>query len=382
LQIVRVDRRHLAAWMGAVGLGIVARELPLLLLLGPGLFVTQTAAALSSRIVGVPALSTLADLSRGIDTVPAGGHMFDVFAFGQEVLSATRVAEPTLTTEWRLGDTAVTLTFLALVLVWVGRRFGRWDPSGRALRFPLTAGAASFLAAARFLIALWTWVIVTITVPILGSPASPAGYGIVGPGEYFLALAAVASYAYMVTAWVQWRPRAERARRAPGILALGLLGIVALGAAGALRVWPHQAWSTYPGVPEWTPDAARLRGLARHRGEVVMTNAPPTVVGFFTDEAVLGDCGTDVLTADGRVGDVTRCGLVPAKGFARGTPLAPSRYVLFPEFPGSATCDRDCGDRLAAALADRYETVEANPLYRVFDVTRARPTRPPPAEGR
>lgn len=388
LRIVRFERRHAAAFLGAAGLGIALHALQSVCFFGPALFARETFLALSNRVVGVPTFDQLTQFYRSIDLVHHGAQRLDLLGLGANLLSTLHLAEA-IGYFWRVGETTLTLALLALVFLWGASRLGRWNWESGTLTIPRGGEAAALVADARFFAAIGAWVLATIAVPMAMFPAYSAGYGLSGMGDFFLAILVVAAYAHMISRWVCWRPRLDPAaplralslsRLAPVVLSLAFLLAIGAGLYRTASVWHYRMWTSSLQSDSNPDDDGLVRLGAELGGQVAMTNVYPTMVGFFTREAVLGGCERPALLADGRLAPV-KCHVAFVRGFGRRPTVAPRYWVLFRTkyFTGFSLCRDTCLDRLYADLSARYPKTFENGVYTVFDVTRLRPA--PPAPG-
>lgn len=385
LQILRLDRRHVVAFALAAALGIALHATQSVLLFGPWVFAKETALALANRAIGIPSMAELTAFYRSLDLVHHGGHRLDLLALGAALLSTLRLAEPTLTRSWTVGEMTITGGVLLAFLLWGGSRLGRFNWRFRTLTIPRDDEALALIAAARRFGALGLWVAGIIVVPLLMFPAYSVDYGLSGMGEYFLAILMVAVYAFAGSRWIAWWPAL---RQADPAIALGwpavrqLVPAVLLFALGlwslhsTVAVWHSRLWAASWLVPDSNPDASDLVELGQAlKGKVVMTNVYPTTVGFFTEEAALGGCERAVFRGDGGL-DPTQCHLIPIRGIGRGLPVRPTHYVLFREkhLTGFTRCRDACLHALHQSVSDRYPVVLTTRLYTIFDVTRTRPS--------
>jgi hypothetical protein len=383
LRIVPFERRHLVAFLATAALGLVLHAAQSVLLFGPGVFLQETALALSNRMVGVPSMEDLTAFYRSIDVVHHGGHRLDLLGLGASVLSTLRIAEPTLTRSWTVGEMTITLALLLAVLLWGASRLGRWEWTRGTLTIPRTSASAELIDAGQRLGRLALWGLAAVAVPLALFPAYSVDYGLAGMGEYFLGIVLVAIYAFAVSRWLRWRPRRpagpdgmRRSWQALGAAACWAAILVRMvwAAERSVTVWHSRMWTASWQVPDANPDASDLVQLGETlRGKVVMTNVYPTTVGFFTEEIALGGCERPVFGGDGRI-DPARCHLVPVRGFGRGVTVAPTHYVLFhrKHLTGFTRCRDLCLETFHRAVSERYPAVLGTGLYTVFDLTRPR----------
>ncbi len=390
-RIVRFERRHLIAFLLTAALGLVLHGAQSVLLLGPGLFLEETALALSNRAVGIPSMENLTAFYRAIDVVHHGGHRLDLLGLGATILSTLRIAEPTLTKSWSIGEVTITLALLVAVLLWGVSRLGLWQWGAGTLTIPRAPESVELIDAARRLGRLALWGLAAVAIPLALVPAYSVDYGLSGMGEYFLGIVMVAIYAFAVSQWLRWRPslpaRADRTRWSWSVLRpigcwAAILVMIVWAAERTVTVWHSRMWTASWQVPDSNPDVDDLVQLGEAlRGKVVMTNVYPTTVGFFTEEVALGGCEGPVFGGDGRI-DPGRCHLVPVRGFGRGVTVTPTHYVLFhrKHLTGFTRCRDACLDAFRRAVSARYPTVLGTGLYTVFDLTRPRPATSSPGK--
>jgi hypothetical protein len=348
---------HALAFLGAAVAGIVAHALQSVVLFGPAVFVRETMLALSNRMFGVPNYEDLKAFYRSIDVVHHGTHHLDVLRLGRAVAAALRIV-----------GTALTVVLLLMVAGLELARLGRMDWGRRQLVVPRTPESEALARTLRRFVAVGVWVGLAIVVPMLMFPAYSADYGLSGMNEYFLGIAAVAAYGFMLTTAARWfRSMPWRELNPMGLVVwLVVVAVAAVGMAGLAEKQLKALGSVEREARLKNPDWALLEITRLIPGQVVMTNVYPTTAGFFTHEAAYGGCEEAVFHDDGSV-DPNRCHTGFFKGFGRTTEIVPTHYVLFRAlFTGFTMCLGECLEDLHNFVAARHEVVVENERFTIF----------------
>jgi len=356
-RLVPFQRAHATAFLGAAVAGIVAHALQSVVLFGPAVFMRETVLALSNRMFGVPNYEDLKAFYRSIDVVHHGTHHLDLFRLARAVAAALR-----------LVGTALTVVLVVMVVGLEFARLGRMEWSRRQFVVPRTPEAEALAHTVRRFVVLGVWVSLAIVIPMLMFPAYSADYGLSGMNEYFLGIAAVAAYGFMLVTAASWFRSMPWRQFNPMGLVLWL-GVVVLALAAMAGVGAKQL-KALGGVErearQKNPDRALLEIRRLIPGEIVMTNVYPTTAGFFTEEAAYGGCEEAVFADDGSV-DPNRCHTGFFKGFGRRTDIVPTHYVLFRAlFTGFTMCLGDCLEDLHNLVASRHDVVVENERFTIF----------------
>jgi len=353
-QIVRFDRKHVIAFLGVATFGIFAHALQSVVLLGPAFFFKEVALAVSNRMFGIPTFEELKVFYSSMDLVHHGTHRFDLYRLGRMVL-------------WSLRNVGFVLGGMALLvaLVWQTLRLGHWSSRSRELTIPRNQESESFFTAVRSFVALAIWAIATTAIPLLMFPAYSADYGLSGMNEYFLAVAAVVAFAYILSRSVRSQDGMPLSWNH-----IGLWVVLILSVSGSLIGTTYAYTNRFRNVVEQAfapnPDQSLLEIGNRLKGKVVMSNVYPTTVGFFTEEAAFGGCERTVFRSDGSV-DPNQCHTGFFRGFGRTTDVRPTHYVLFQAlFTGFTLCQHQCLEELYDFVAARHEVIYKNKRFTIF----------------
>jgi hypothetical protein len=344
LRVIPMRRPELLLTFGLVVGGVVLHLLQTVLIVGWRMFAEEIWFTLSNRATGMPTHDDLRALYERLGFVLFGGHVFSPERFKHALWLAF----------WFPGRLAVAGLFVALFLVSLGS--GVWSWKGR--RVHVFREYVHWIAKVA---KIGLWMGAAIIVPLAMFPAYAADYGLYGTSEFLLALfvAFVVGTAVRLirdTTYPVWAKRVGFA-----LLMVAVLWIVNV----QVRSFETLAGRT----AEWmvqSPDEEGFGWLADHlRGQVVMTNVDPIVVGFFTRESAYGGCHRSSLP---------RSAIEPQNCFVRSFKLNPAAGLPVPRAFvwygfGQAFCRaQECMSR--EEIARSYPTLFESKRLAVFDLAR------------
>jgi hypothetical protein len=343
LRLIPMRRRELLLACGLVAAGVFLHLLQTVLVVGWSMFAKEIWFTLSNRATGFPTHEALRALYERLGFVLFGGHVFSPERFKHALWLAF----------WFPGRLVVAGVFGALVLVSLGVE--AWSPRerrGHVFR-DLVQWAANVTK-----IGLWTGA--AIIVPLMMFPAYASDYGLYGTSEFLLAI--------FVAFAVGIAFRFIRNASYPGWTQRVLFALLMIAMLWIVNVQARSFATLARGTGEWMMQSPAEEGfawIAEHlRGEVVMTNVDPIVVGFFTRESAYGGCHRESLPLNGP--EAERCFVRSFRtNRAAGLPI-PRAFVWYGF--GQAFCRGD--DCIALEeIAQRYPTLFETKRMAVFDVT-------------
>ena len=288
LGIIRVDRRHLLVFSGAVTFGVLLHFFQNLLFLGPWIFLKELQFTLANRMFALPISDELRAMYQSIGVVHQGFYQFDVEALWGTICRALYIA----------GSPGISWTLMLLVVLSLMLSLARASQFDRNEGvFTIRRGHGT--AMLRYFGALAMWVVATIVLPLLTFPAYSVSYQPSAANRFFLAVLGTAGMAYLgrevvgvlrrlrppsSVVWKDWRQT--------GLVCLGIVLLI-----GTLHLVYRVGKAYRAGarvvVKESTRDDTAWQvanALQPLKGEIVMTNVYPTLVSFFTREATFGGC--------------------------------------------------------------------------------------------
>jgi len=364
--LVRLDTRHMSAFLVIVTFGVVLHLLQNLLYLGPRLFIQELGMTLGNRTVGVPTKAELRQFYQSIGMVHHGVTALNPRAL---LLQVVRVLVFP-------GFLLVVLGGLGCLVWTIFQRLSRAGHGTLVVVDRETATAISYFSA------LSVWIVGTLILPMLMFPALTQEYGLTGTGVhlYFVAIGAVAIVLYVI------RQVARRWSSADGWLIVGLLVVIVLTGLGLRLVIRWDIRELREALSEFrTFRSAELSDIRTDfAGQVFMTNINPVTVGFFAQAAGHGVCGLASLPEAGDV-DVSTCHVSYMRRREHYAHLRP-RYFFFSHYlmPGFSDClpsemlpllergGDDCMDLMHDRLSERFQRIYINDLFEVFDLHAAK----------
>ena len=298
LRIIRLRRAEVLALLVAGTLGIVAHLLQSVVLLGLHVSLEELRLTLSNRMFGVPTTSQLRDFYQSIAVVHQGFHQFDWSLIAEVLGRSLRPA----------GEWLANLVFCGLVLGAIVLALApsvRLITEERSIRIAQveTTGTLQVLPASIL------WAAAVIVLPLMAFPAYAASYQLSGGNHFFLA--AVATLGICCTVKESWLAIRRLARR-DGLesgswvvsLAVSVLLVIGL-TVFVIAVGKVQIRDLSRSVQQARRAGAMQRDLLEIagplKGQIVMSNVYPSVVGFFSREATLGGCEIETFPRDGRL---------------------------------------------------------------------------------
>ncbi len=363
------SRRPLMVVAGAAVLAIGAHLLQTPLALGWPVFAKELWFTVSNRLTGEPTREELVGFYRSVHIVLYGEHVFSLRHFAKAVFAAlSGCCSLGGSPSWfELFPGGATWAMAVASAVVVGTaRGGKWAPGDKVLVVSREIGDV-----ARRLGTLALWIGGAILTPFLMFPAFSSDYGLNGTNEFLLGILAVGGIG--MAAGLAQNPRLVEVERTivRVLLVVCVLGIAMPQAAAITRTTLRVAkWVVRPSA-----EAAFLEVAAGLRGEVVMTNVDPAVVGFFTRELALGGCQRKAVPS-GRVVPEA-CQVYFVRGFPGPLKLRPTAFVWVGS--GNMFCTPpNCIE--PEDLARLYDTRFSSSLVKVFDL--AQPPSRRAAAGR
>lgn len=351
LGVLPIRGRELLLLLGMVAAGIALHLLQTVVLLGWPLFWRELVAVLGNRMFGVPTRQQLVEFYRTIGLVHYGGHVFSIRRLW-EVLTGSwwfpaREA-------WELLVSVLLAVSLGLGVQWRG------------------AGQPAFVerSVARWVLdlaALVAWIAVSIATPLVMFPAFSGDYGLNGANGFLLALFVMLCFG------ITWRLLARLPAPVPvrQMLVFALVGTL----AWTCVVHVQRVGRVAVEVAGWRARLGLETGLgevaSRLRGQVVMTNVDPTMVGFFTRAAAFGGCHRPSLLGGGV--DPSRCFVQFIRGYPDAGRPAPTAFVQVGDSQTFCAVPADCVT--TADLAGQYARLFVSERVAAFDLTR--PLSPP-----
>lgn len=374
-QLVRLDRSHLLAFLGVLGLGIFAHLLQNFLYLGPALFFKELGMVLSNRIVGFPTMRDLKLFYDSVGLVHHGSHPIHVGAFLFQLLAGLRF------------PAAIPVGLAALVLaasiVWWDLQYDRAEGVLVVRRGKATEVLAHFGKVA-------VWIAGTVTLPLMMFPAFAQEVSLYGSGTslYFVGMGATAVLLYALRKIVQLRPlwpgypgKFGSKWLFASCLWIGLIVAFALSVEQVASVHVEKFAGVIPAYRQ--NRYARLEDLRRYfAGQLTMTNINAVTVGFLTQEAGFGVCGPEAVPDRGSI-DPQKCYVAFMRRHDHYAKVRPRYFVFFWSrdlFPGFADClpsgillgQERGGDSCVAVmhrrLSERFQRVFDNGVFEVFDL--------------
>jgi hypothetical protein len=375
--LIDVDGRHLLAFLGSIGVGIVLHLIQNTAYLGPHVFFDELRIVISNRMVGLPDKDEVKQFYDSVGLVHHGASTFHLGTFLGQIARGLRFP----------GARYIGLTAVACVawVVWKGASYDR------------TVGAVSVrrhqkIASLQDIGKLAVWAGLTVTLPLLLFPAFAQEVNLYGNGTnlYFLSVVAAAVLVY-ASRVLQESAACWPDRRLEGIIRTGAcLGLVVLIGLTAYVVVRAQLQGLSAVAHEYREyryvDLGDLRD--RFIGASFMTNVNPVTVGFLTGTAGHGVCGPQSVAASGAI-DLSGCHSLYARRRDHYLARVPRYFFFFHSadlFPGFADClpsgylpgqDRGgdtCLGTMRQRLASRFDNVYENRLFTAFDL--AAPPRP------
>jgi len=348
LGLVPLRGRELLLLSVLVAAGVILHLLQTVFVVGLGMFVKEIWFTVANRATGIPTHEELRALYEGLGFVLFGGHQF----------SPTRFKHAVWLAFWFPGRFVVVAIFGGLVFIALSSEVWRLKSAGIHVsrEFVQTVASVGKITA---------WIGSAIAVPLVMFPAYASDYGLYGTNEFLLAMLVALAVAIAVRFIRQARyPRSTK-------LVLSALVIIAMVWLVGVQARAFAALAAAP--PDWTVQSPEQEGfawVAEHlRGEVVMTNVDPIVVGFFTRESAYGGCHRESLARNGA--DPRRCFVRSFRTNERAELPVPRAFVWYAF--GQAFCrGDDCVTR--AEIAEKYPTLFSTTRMAVFDL---RPTDRP-----
>jgi hypothetical protein len=296
LRIIRLDRSDVLALLGAGCLGVVLHLLQSVALLGPRLSLEELRLTISNRMLGVPTTRELRDFYQSIAVVHQGFHKLDWRLFGDVMRESLR---PVAGWGTSLLWAGLTIGGLVLALVASIRLI-----SDRRLRIP----RGEVTTAMHVLPASVLWAAGVIVFPLMVFPAYAASYQLSGANRFFVAAVITLGLGYAAREF--WRGLGRLARQdgfepwrwraTLGVAGLLLMGFVicgvTLGKAQAKGFHQSARQAFRSGTT-----SELLEIVEPLKGQVVMSNVYPSVVGFFSREATFGGCEIEAFSPEGRL---------------------------------------------------------------------------------
>lgn len=351
LGVLPMRGRELLLLLGMVAAGIALHLLQTVVLLGWPLFWRELVAVLGNRVFGVPTRQQLEEFYRAIGLVHYGGHVFSI----------RRLWEVVTASWWFPAREAWELLVSVLLVVSLGLGV-----------HPRGAGQSAFVdrSVARWVLdlaALVAWIAVSIATPLVMFPAFSGDYGLNGANGFLLALFVMLCFG------ITWRLLARLPAPVPvrHMLVFALVGtlawtcVVHVQRVGRVAV-EVAGWSARLGLETGLGEVA-----SRLRGQVVMTNVDPTMVGFFTQAAAFGGCHRPSLPGGGV--DPSRCFVQFIRSYPDAGRPAPTAFVQVGDSQTFCTVPADC--ITSADLERRYARLFVSERVSAFDLTR--PLSPP-----
>jgi hypothetical protein len=342
LRVIPMRRRELLLMFGLVVSGVALHLLQTVLIVGWRMFAKEIWFTLSNRATGMPTHDELRALYERLGFVLFGGHVFSPERFKHALWMAF----------WFPGRLVVAGVFVALFLVSLGSE--AWSLRERRVHV-----VREYVHWTANVAKIAVWIGAAITVPLAMFPAYASDYGLYGTSEFllaiFVAFAVGTTFRFVRDAsypvWVK--------RVASALLVIAVLWIV------NVQVRSFETLAT----AEWmvqSPDEEGFGWLADQlRGQVVMTNVDPIVVGFFTRESAYGGCHRSSLPPGA---------IEPQNCFVRSFKLNPVAGLPVPRAFvwygfGQAFCRaQECISR--EEIARRYPTFFESKRLAVFDLAR------------
>lgn len=349
LGVLPMRARELFLLLGLVAAGIVAHLLQTAVLLGWPLFWRELVATLGNRMFGVPTHQELEAFYRAISLVHYGGHVFSIRRLWAVVTASW----------WFPAREAWELLLSVLLVVNVGLGLKRQGAGQPVLLERSVAGWVLNLAALVISIAL------SIATPLVMFPAFSGDYGLNGANGFMLALFVMLCFG------ITWR-LLERLPATPVVrhmLVLALVGTL----AWTCLVHVQRVGRVAVDLAGWRVRLGLETGLrevaSRFRGQVLMTNVDPIMVGFFTGAAAFGGCHYSSLPA-GNV-DPSRCFVHFIRGYPDAERPLPTVFVQIGDSQTFCATPAEC--ITTADLERRYVRFFANERVAAFDLTRPAP---------
>jgi hypothetical protein len=364
--LVRLDTRHMCAFLVIVALGVALHLFQNLLYLGPVLFVQELGMTLGNRTVGVPTKAELKGFYESIGLVHHGSTALNPWALLVQI-----------------GRLFVFPGFLIVALAGLG--YLVWTTTQRISR----AGSGVLMIVDRetataisYFSALSVWIAGTLTFPMLTFPALTQEYGLTGTSVhlFFVAIVAVAVVLYLI------RQVARQWSSANGWVIVGLLVIIVVTGIGLRLVirWDIKQWRQALSAFQTFRNAQLNDIRADFAGQVFMTNINPVIVGFFAQTAGHGVCELASLPVTGDI-DVSKCHVSYMRRREHYAHVRP-RYFIFTRqlMPGFSEClpsnitpflqrgGDDCLNSIHDRLLERFQRVYINDVFEVFDLHMAK----------
>jgi len=348
LGLLPMDGREFLLMFALVVAGVALHLLQTVLVVGLTMFAKEIWFTLANRATGIPTHEELRALYERLGFVLFGGHQFSPERFKHALWLAF----------WFPGRFVVVAIFGGLFTIALGSEVWRLKAAG-------IHASREFVQTAANMGKITAWIGSAIVVPLVMFPAYASDYGLYGTNEFLLAMLVALAVAIAVRFIRQARyPRSTK-------LVLSALVIIAMVWIVGVQARAFAALAAAP--PDWTVQSPEQEGfawVAEHlRGEVVMTNVDPIVVGFFTRESAYGGCHRESLARNGA--DPRRCFVRSFRTNERAGFPVPRAFVWYAF--GQAFCrGDDCVTR--AEIAEKYPTLFSTTRMAVFDL---RPTDRP-----
>ena len=298
LRIIRLRRTEVLALLATGSLGVVMHLLQSVVLLGPRVSLEELRLTISNRMFGVPTTSQLRDFYQSIAVVHQGFHQFSWSLIGEVLGSSLRPVG-----RWLPNLVFCGLVLGAVVLALVPSV--RLTYGDRTIRIIWVEATGTL----RVLPASVLWAAGVIVLSLMAFPAYAASYQLSGANHYFLAAVTVLGICCAVReTWLAIRRLARRDGFGSwrwvvslAVCSLLLIGFGIFGIAlGRLQI---------RAVSRSVQQVLRSGGMQRElleiagplKGQIVMSNIYPSVVGFFSREATLGGCEIEAFSPDGRL---------------------------------------------------------------------------------
>jgi hypothetical protein len=342
LGLVPMRGREFLLLFALVVAGVALHLSQTVLVVGSTMFAKEIWFTVANRVTGSPTHEELRALYERLGFVLFGGHQFSPERFKHALWLAF----------WFPGRFVLVALFGGLVFVALGSEVWRLKSAGIHVsrEFAQTVASVGKITA---------WIGSAIAVPLVMFPAYASDYGLYGTNEFLLAMLVAFSVAIAVRFIGQ--PGYPRSTK----LVLSALVIIAM--LWVVGVQARAFAALAGGASDWTVQSPAQEGfawVAEHlRGEVVMTNVDPIVVGFFTRESAYGGCHRESLASNGT--DPRRC-FVRSFRTNDGAGLPVPRAFVWYAF-GQAFCRGDeCVTR--AEIAEKYPILLATTRMAVFDL--------------